>query len=231
MSNELSSLRKSARSGLIRMLLPLVLISSPCRSGEEAEKDNIVSTQEVKDDYYWANKGREAHAKGECDEARRCYEESLKLNPDNPYALSGMGVIILDDGDAKKAQSNLERAVTLEGADGQVFCNLGSFCDTYELNFKKAKGFYERGYALGNKVDALLYLGELYSRAYISNLNGAPEMLKSSGLNQVQVLKKSRECYQEALSLLSKDDSQKNSIVFRINQITSILEKKFPGEK
>lgn len=70
------------------------------------------------------DRARQFHKEGRLEEARRLYEESLRLDPGYVDALNNLGVILIRKRDYDAAQRNLEKAVRLKPKYAEPFYNL-----------------------------------------------------------------------------------------------------------
>ena len=70
------------------------------------------------------DRARQFHKEGRLEEARRLYEESLRLDPGYVDALNNLGVILIRKKDYDAAQRNLEKAVRLKPKYAEPFYNL-----------------------------------------------------------------------------------------------------------
>ncbi len=70
------------------------------------------------------DRARQFHKEGRLEEARRLYEESLRLDPGYVDALNNLGVIFIRKRDYVAAQRSLEKAVRLKPKYAEPFYNL-----------------------------------------------------------------------------------------------------------
>ena len=70
------------------------------------------------------DRARRFHKKGRLEEARRLYEETLRLDPGYVDALNNLGVIFIEKRDYLAAQRSLEKAVRLKPRYAEPFYNL-----------------------------------------------------------------------------------------------------------
>lgn len=70
------------------------------------------------------DRARQFHKKGRLEEARRLYEETLRLDPGYVDALNNLGVIFIRKKDYVAAQRSLEKAVRLKPRYAEPFYNL-----------------------------------------------------------------------------------------------------------
>ena len=70
------------------------------------------------------DRARQFHKEGRLEEARRLYEESLRLDPGYVDALNNLGVILIGKRDYVAAQRSLEKAVRLKPRYAEPFYNL-----------------------------------------------------------------------------------------------------------
>jgi len=72
----------------------------------------------------WFQQGLSAQGQGRRDEARRCYEQALLLEPDKPETLNNLAVLHLLEGRFPEARGLLERVVAARPAYGRAHLNL-----------------------------------------------------------------------------------------------------------
>lgn len=70
------------------------------------------------------NKARQFHKKGRLGEAKRLYEETLRIDPGYVDALNNLGVIFIGKRDYVAARRSLEKAVRLKPRYAEPFYNL-----------------------------------------------------------------------------------------------------------
>ena len=93
--------------------------SKPRESGlKERQETALGGPQETYD------RARQFHKEGRLEEARRLYEESLRLDPGYVDALNNLGVILIGKRDYVAAQRSLEKAVRLKPRYAEPFYNL-----------------------------------------------------------------------------------------------------------
>jgi tetratricopeptide (TPR) repeat protein len=91
----------------------------PGKNGpRKLQETNPGKTQETYD------RARQFHKEGRLEEARRLYEESLRLDPGYVDALNNLGVILISKRDYVAAQRSLEKAVRLKPRYAEPFYNL-----------------------------------------------------------------------------------------------------------
>jgi len=80
-------------------------------------------------------------------EASRCYEQSLKLNPDDPQVLNNLGTMNESLGDYKRADRAYRRALKLDPHSALTFKNLGTNLIA-QHDYREGWDAYERAIAL-----------------------------------------------------------------------------------
>lgn len=85
---------------------------------KERQETTLGKPQETYD------RARQFHKEGRLEEARRLYEESLRLDPGYVDALNNLGVILIRKRDFVAAQRSLEKAVRLKPKYAEPFYNL-----------------------------------------------------------------------------------------------------------
>jgi tetratricopeptide (TPR) repeat protein len=71
-----------------------------------------------------SKKGRAFHKAGRLKDARRLYEEALRVNPDHVEALNNLGVILMHDKEFPAARSSFEKAIRLRPGYVDPYYNL-----------------------------------------------------------------------------------------------------------
>ena len=105
------------------------------------------------------NMGMIYYAQGNMDEARRNYAKALSLAPNNPDVNYNAGVMALTDGDIKKAEERLGKAV---GTQGDLKSAMGTLY-TMKGDYAKAKKSYSG--ANTNNAATQMILNEDYAGA------------------------------------------------------------------
>lgn len=86
------------------------------------------------------NEVQEIHRAGRLTDAKRGYQEILRVDPKNVTALHMLGVVFAEEGDLDEAQANLERAVLLDPNNAPLILHLA--------NILKAKGLFHQAQQL-----------------------------------------------------------------------------------
>jgi protein O-GlcNAc transferase len=74
----------------------------------------------------WLSEARRLHKAGRLDKARPLYEQVLKLAPDEPHALHGLGVLCNDTGEPARAAELLRAAIAVRPDSAVYHNNLGN---------------------------------------------------------------------------------------------------------
>jgi tetratricopeptide (TPR) repeat protein len=74
------------------------------------------------------NKARLFHKSGRLRDAKRMYQEALRLHPGYVDALNNLGVIFIHDRDFIAARSSFQKAIRLEPANVDPYYNLACVC-------------------------------------------------------------------------------------------------------
>lgn len=230
------SLVSRLRQGILTSLASIVF-STGCSTSLDNSGNKSLERIVVKEDVdninkalEFAQEGKEYHILGDITHARKFYSQALALNSRNSLALSGMGLILIDDGGKiEEGKKKLEKAVTLSDVGPDQFLNLGLLYETRELDFNLAKNCYDEAIKLGGGYDAYVARAELFSSAFAyASRNNSPLFLEQSGLSEVEALKSSRDCYEKALEF-AETDLQRKTMEYRIGQINYILDTEFSG--
>ena len=125
--------------------------------------EKMVIYRKVADQYNdyraYNNMGMIYYAQGNMDEARRNYAKALSLAPNNPDVNYNAGVMALADGDLKKAEERLGKAV---GTQGDLKAAMGTLY-TMKGDYAKAKKSYAG--ANTNNAATQMILNEDYAGA------------------------------------------------------------------
>lgn len=89
-----------------------------------AAKDAAKSQGPSNDAQTWFQKGVAAYGRGDRQEARRCYEQSLELSPNKPETLNNLGILYLEENKFAEAKSLLERAIDISPSYSRAHLNL-----------------------------------------------------------------------------------------------------------
>lgn len=95
----------------------------------------------------WNKIGLAYHHLFAMDEARRDYQQALRLQPDYPEALNNLGAIYYAKGNFSKAEKYYNRSIQLDPKSAAVYSNLGT---TYFAEHKFTQGLdaFRRAFAL-----------------------------------------------------------------------------------
>ena len=157
----------------------------------------------------------ESHIQGDLQNAKKYYEEFLKLFPCNPQAMNNLATIYQSQGDLARAQKLYEEALTCKPDYKDAVQNLAVLCKK-QNDLIGAKHYFEQLLQLDslnllalNNLTLFYKLGNEYKRAKecaLSVLKIDPDNVDA--LNNLGVLckeehdlKRAKECYEKALSL------------------------------
>jgi tetratricopeptide (TPR) repeat protein len=96
-------------------------------------------------------RARRLHMEGRLEEAKRLYEETLRLDPGHVDTLNNLGVILIRKRDYLSAQRNLEKAVRLKPRDAEPFYNLACL-KAITGDTKKAMAYLQKAVSLDPTV-------------------------------------------------------------------------------
>jgi protein O-GlcNAc transferase len=89
------------------------------------------------------SRARQAHQRGQLDEADSLYSRILLMQPDNAEALHLRGVVAYQRGEYQKAEEWIRRAIGIKGGDPDFYSNLGSIC-LQQWKFEEAARWYRK---------------------------------------------------------------------------------------
>ena len=158
-------------------------------------------------DAYYSNRlGLLYEKKGKLNLAKKSYENSLKIEPDNSTYAYNIGNIYLKEDNYRKAISFYEKAITLDSEFADAYNNLAySLCELKE-DLDKAEKYIKRAIKLNpdNKIYYLDTLGVIY-------------------LNQGKI-EKAISTYEEALKLSGSFNKETLSVIYQ--HLTEALKRK-----
>ena len=138
----------------------LLYAASLVEDDNEKAKIYIKTTELYPNDYRaFNNLGMIYFEQGNIAEARRCYQNALNLNSNNPDVNYNAGIAAMADGDTKKANEYLGKAA---GTQGNLNAALGTYY-TMTGDYKKASASY--GNSATNNAAVQQILNEDYAAA------------------------------------------------------------------
>jgi tetratricopeptide (TPR) repeat protein len=93
------------------------------------------------------SKGESQLRKGHYPEAGKCFDRALAIEPRFAEALSGRGLIFLQQDDPEHAQELFERAIAMRPDLAQALFGLGSVCSRLK-NYEAAVAYFTRGLSI-----------------------------------------------------------------------------------
>jgi tetratricopeptide (TPR) repeat protein len=132
---------------------------------------------------------------GQKDAARETFEQVLKVDHNNREALSSLGYLARDAGDAKLAETYFNRAVAAHPKDFSPYLALGDLY-TAQRNFRSAEANYESAYQRMSD-NALVVAGGANAALEAHNLNLAQRWLQraTEKVNTSPQVRRERERY------------------------------------
>ncbi|MFZ5756679.1 MAG: tetratricopeptide repeat protein [Pseudomonadota bacterium] len=97
-------------------------------------------------------------------------DQTLKVNPKNPFAWNMRGIVLREQGKFKEARAAYEKALAIDGNYAKAHFNLGVLADLYLQDLNLALKHYERYQALQRKPDQAVgnWIGDLRNRLGIA---------------------------------------------------------------
>lgn len=77
-------------------------------------------------DYYW-KKGDLCYNQNKIDKALSYFEKALEIDPNNPNAINGKGLVLNDKQDYKSAIDLYDKAISIDNQNPDYFYNKGNF--------------------------------------------------------------------------------------------------------
>ena len=138
------------------------LLYAATLTNDKAEKIAIYkkATEQFANDYRgFNNLGMVYMEEGNVAEARRCFQNALQIEPNNPDVNYNAGVAAMADGDLKKAEEHLGKAA---GTQANLSAAMGTLY-TMKGDYKAARGAY--GQSATNNAAVQQILAEDYAAA------------------------------------------------------------------
>jgi curved DNA-binding protein CbpA len=100
------------------------------------------------DAWGWRNKGGALYFLGKYDEAITCYDQSLKIDPNNPVVWNNKGLALYFLGKYDEAIISYDQAIKIDPSDADAWNNKGNSLNSLGNN-DDAKKCYDRSRELG----------------------------------------------------------------------------------
>jgi len=152
---------------------------------------------------YYFNKAFEAQQKNKLEEAKKYYEQSIKLSSDNliiAIIYNNLASLLNSNyfKEYEKARIFCEKAIKLDNKNPIIYNNLAVLLQSdYFKEYDKAKEYYEKAIKLNSK-DETIY-------------NGLAYLLQNDYFKEYD---KAKEYYEKAIKLNSKDETIYNSLIY-----------------
>lgn len=139
------------------------------------------------DSYYvWNKRGIAYQMLSDLKDAERCYKQSLRLNPDFPWAMNNLGSVYDAQGDFKKSEILYRKALALEPTSARIAANLGTSL-MFQNKFGEGSEIYKRALVLDPDVLDRSE-GPVYVKGLAARKSGAVSYYKAKGCAQAGIV-------------------------------------------
>jgi tetratricopeptide (TPR) repeat protein len=96
----------------------------------------------------WRNKGGALYSLGKYDEAIKCYDKAIEIDPDNPVVWNNKGLALNSLGKYDEAITSYDKAIEIDPDDADTWNNKGLALNSLG-KYDEAKKCYDRSKKLG----------------------------------------------------------------------------------